>query len=107
MKMAELITIMRADLERLPTFFSKVVVVWSEMVPRVVWRGARNSAAIERAFFVRDRLVVVVRHYQLEGDNRALMMPDGVHLNEIGMNIFLSGLQDGVDKALFLLGGGS
>lgn len=78
MKMAELITIMRADLERLPAVFPKVVLVWSEMVPRVVWRGARNAAAIERtrktvnvrlSRFVRDRLGVVVRHYQLEGDN--------------------------------------
>lgn len=55
--------------------------------------------------FIRSRAGVVVRHHQLEGDNQRLMRTDCVHLNEDGLNIFLSGLQDGVEQALFLLGG--
>lgn len=49
---------------------------------------------------------VVVRHRQLEGNNWRLMLVYGVHLNDIWLDIFLSGLQDGVDQAMFLLGGG-
>ena len=56
--------------------------------------------------YVRARSGVVVRHRQLEGDNRRLMSQDGVHLNDIGMDIFLSGLQDGIEQALYILGGG-
>ncbi|KAM3936778.1 uncharacterized protein RB166_000586, partial [Leptodactylus fuscus] len=112
---AELITLMKADMERMTGYFAEVIIVWSEIVPRVTWQGARDAAAVEKARrsvnarlarFVRAKGGVVVRHRQLEGDNRRLMRPDGVHLNEIGLDIFLSGLQDGVEQALFLLGGG-
>ncbi|KAM3920320.1 uncharacterized protein RB166_014717, partial [Leptodactylus fuscus] len=115
LRVAELLTLMRADMERIASYFSEVILVWSEMIPRVTWQGARDAAAVERARrtvnarlsrFVRSKGWVVVRHRQLEGDNRRLMRADGVHLNEIGLDIFLSGLQDGVEQALFLLGGG-
>lgn len=114
-RMDELLTLMRADLERIPGFFQQVIIVWSEMVPRVVWQGARDSEAVERARrninarmarFVRSRGGVVVRHRQLEGDNRQFMITDGVHLNDDGLGIFVANLRNGVEQALFLLGGG-
>ncbi|KAG8442193.1 hypothetical protein GDO86_004498 [Hymenochirus boettgeri] len=114
-RLSDLMTLMKADISRIRGFFNEVVLVWSEIVPRVVWQGARDPAAIERARrvvntrisrFVRSLGGVVIRHRQLEGDNRSLMRPDGIHLNEIGLDIFLSGLQDGIDQALFLLSGG-
>lgn len=49
LKRAELLTIMRADLEKIPIFFSDLVLVWSKIIPRVTWQGARDAAAIERA----------------------------------------------------------
>ncbi|XP_044130369.1 uncharacterized protein LOC122923581 isoform X2 [Bufo gargarizans] len=111
----ELLTLMRADLERFPSFFREVILVWSEIVPRAVWQSGRDGEAIEKcrrtvnarmSRFVRSRGGVVVRHRQLEGDNRSLMRPDGVHLSDIGLDIFLSGIQDGIEQAMFLLGGG-
>lgn len=47
-------------------------------------------------------------HQQLEGDNSHLMRPGGFHLNNIGLEIFLSfmWLQNGFEHAFFLLGGG-
>ncbi|XP_069812924.1 uncharacterized protein [Dendropsophus ebraccatus] len=115
LRLNELLIIIRSDLERLPGFFNEVVLVWSEIVSRVKWQGARDAAAMERARrtvnartsrFVRSKGGVVVRHRQLEGDNRRLMISDGTHLNDIGLDIFLSGLQDGVEQALYILGGG-
>ncbi|KAM3920263.1 uncharacterized protein RB166_014651 [Leptodactylus fuscus] len=114
-RMAELLAVMRSDLERIPGFFPELIIVWSEIVPRQRWQGSRDAASAERcrrsvnarmARFVRSRGGVVIRHHQLEGDNSRLLRPDGVHLNDIGLNIFLSGLQDGIERALFLLGGG-
>ncbi|XP_056397708.1 uncharacterized protein LOC130293230 [Hyla sarda] len=114
-RVPDLITLMKADVERFSGFFPDLVLVWSEIVPRVSWQGARNAEAIERsrrlvnsrmARFVRQKGGVVVRHRELEGDNRRFMISDGVHLNDIGLDIFLSGLQDGLEQALFLLGGG-
>ncbi|XP_075718871.1 uncharacterized protein LOC142759946 [Rhinoderma darwinii] len=113
-RVAELISIMRSDFERFAAFFPDLVVVWSEIVPRVLWKGARNKASLERtrrllnvrvSRHVRGKWDVVIRHRQLEGDNRGLMLQDGVHLNDIGLDIFLSGLQDAIDRALFLLQG--
>lgn len=42
----------------------------------------------------------------LKGDDIYLMRGDGMHSNEIGHDIFLSGIQ-GIKKALFFWGGGS
>lgn len=114
-RMGELLTLMQADVNRFFCFVPELVLVWSEIVPRLVWRGARDVQAVDGARrnvnariarFVRNRGGIVVRHRQLEGDNANLMRTDGEHLNEIGLDIFLSGLQDGIERALFLLSGG-
>lgn len=57
----------------------------------------RDAVAFERihrainariSCFVRSWEGVVVRHRQLEGNNRCFMRLDGVHLNYIGLDIF-------------------
>lgn len=114
-RMGELLTLMQADVNRFFCFVPELVLMWSEIVPRLVWRGARDMSAVDgsqrnvtarMARFVRNRGGVVVRHRQLEGDLAGLIRPDGKHLTEIGLDIFLSGLQDGIECALFLLSGG-
>lgn len=111
----ELLAVMRADMDRFPLFFSRVLLVWSEITPRLVWRGARNFLAADRARravnarisrFVRARAGVAIRHSLLENVEDGVLSDDGVHLTDIGCDIFLSGLQDGVERALVLLGGG-
>ena len=97
LRVPEIITLMRMDLERMVFLFSEMMLVWSEIIPRVTWQEDKDAAAIERARrtinarmsrYVRARSGVVVRHRQLEGDNRRLMGQDGVHLNDIGLDIF-------------------
>ncbi|XP_071969433.1 uncharacterized protein [Engystomops pustulosus] len=114
-RFGELVPLIQSDLERFSSFFSRFVLVWSEIIPRAIWEGARDGDGIERSRrllntkvsrFVRERGGVVVRHRELEGDNRGLLLPDGVHLTDIGMDIFLSGLQDGIERAMSLLVGG-
>ncbi|KAM4048830.1 LOW QUALITY PROTEIN: uncharacterized protein ACNLHF_011452 [Anomaloglossus baeobatrachus] len=113
-RLAELLTTMRSDVDKFHGFFPKLVLIWSEVIPRVAWQG-RDTAAVERSRrtlnarmsrFIRFKGGVVVRHRQLEGDNSSLMLPDGIHLSDIGLDIFLSGLQDGIEQALLLMGGG-
>ncbi|XP_031758456.1 uncharacterized protein LOC116410934 isoform X2 [Xenopus tropicalis] len=114
-KVAELITIIKSDLERCASLFTNPIILWSEIVPRLTWRGARDLDAIDRARrllntrisrFVRNKGWVAWRHIHLEGDTYRFMTQDGVHLNDIGQDIFLSGLQDGIERALGLLVGG-
>ncbi|CAJ0938606.1 unnamed protein product [Ranitomeya imitator] len=44
--------------------------------------------------FVRFKNGIVVRHHWLEGDNSGFLLPDGVHLNEAGIDIFLNGIRE-------------
>lgn len=115
MQIDELISMMKADLDNLAGFFPELVIVWSEIVPRVVWQEARDLGTVEgvrRSFnthmarCVRHKGGVVVRPRQLEEDNRRLMRPVGVPLINIGLYIFLSSLQDRIEQALLLLDGG-
>ncbi|CAJ0929055.1 unnamed protein product, partial [Ranitomeya imitator] len=69
---------MRADLDNFPGFFPVIRLVWSELIPRLVWRGARELNAMERS-----------RH--------------GVHLNDAGLDMFLDDLREGVVQALHSL----
>ncbi|CAJ0964983.1 unnamed protein product [Ranitomeya imitator] len=55
--------------------------------------------------FIRFKNGVVVRHHRLEVDNSGFLLPDGVHLNDHGLDIFLDGLREGVVQALHSLGG--
>ncbi|XP_040296129.1 nuclear factor 7, brain-like isoform X3 [Bufo bufo] len=114
--LAELISMIRLDFDRFTSFFTDLIVVWSEVIPRAWWNGARNQPSVERARrqlnmrvsrHVRSNGGVVIRHRQLEGDNRELMLEDGVLLNDNGLDIFLSGLQNAVEQALVLLLGQS
>ncbi|CAJ0965218.1 unnamed protein product, partial [Ranitomeya imitator] len=102
--LAELLTLIRSDMDKFPSFFPAMRLVWSEVIPRLVWRGARELNAMERSRrtlnqrisrFVRFKNGVVVRHHRLEGDNSGFLLPDRVHLNEAGLDIFLNGLREG------------
>ncbi|XP_069592258.1 uncharacterized protein [Ranitomeya imitator] len=114
-KGAELYTVMSTDIDRFVCLLPDMVVVWSEIIPRAVWHGAKDVKAIENARkrintkmskFVRENYGIVVRHQELEGNNFALLRPDGIHLTDIGLDIFLEGLRDGVEQALMMLCGG-
>ncbi|OCT55216.1 hypothetical protein XELAEV_18003823mg [Xenopus laevis] len=91
-----------------------VVIVWSEMIPRLVWRWARDHSAMERSrrkinqlmsVFIRRSGGVVVRHKVLEQAVPGHYRQDGVHLSEVGLELFILGLGDGVEKAAFLVSG--
>ncbi|KAG9482595.1 hypothetical protein GDO78_011331 [Eleutherodactylus coqui] len=113
-KVGELIALMRQDMGHFRRFFKNVVLVWSDIISRRVWRGERNPGGIERARkganLKMSQLMpliggVAVRHWELEGQNAHLLKEDGENLNEVGLDIFLSGLQDGLEAALVLAEG--
>ncbi|CAJ0957776.1 unnamed protein product [Ranitomeya imitator] len=47
--LAELLTLMRSDMDKFPSFFSAMRIVLSEVIPRLVWWGARELNAMERS----------------------------------------------------------
>lgn len=82
MRLSELLPLIRADLDRILSYFPEIILVWPEvhLARGPQCRGGRTHEADFECqnIFVRSRAGVVVRHRQLEGDNRRLMRFDGV-----------------------------
>lgn len=105
----ELLRDIKLDLLRLWASYPDILVVWSEMVARLAWRKARSVPGMNRARAKLNRSVsrfvaanggVVVRHRDLEVPDPALLRGDGVHLNDIGLDLWILGIQDGIERAL-------
>lgn len=99
----------KIDCLRLWASFPGIILVWSEMVARLAWRGARSVAGLNRARAKLNRAVsrfvarnggLVVRHKELEEADPELLRSDGVHLNAIGLDLWTLGLQEGIERAL-------
>ncbi|XP_031756635.1 mucin-19-like [Xenopus tropicalis] len=112
----DLVMAMKNDLDRIRRMFPDIVIVWSEMVPRLVWRHARDGQRIERsrgkvnkllAAFVRKFNGVVVRHKALEEKLPGYYWKDGVHLSDVGTDLFNLALGEGIERALGRFVGGS
>ena len=87
-----------------------VQVVWSEILPRVAYRGAFDQGKIEKvrkAINRRARVLMgtigghVIRHPSFSWTFRHLFRRDGVHLSDQGQVFFIDDLRKGL--ALFKL----
>ena len=97
------------DILRLRMAFPDTIVVWSDIVARTAWRMARSVAGINRArrkinrdvakFVVRNG-GLVVRHMELEEETWRYLRGDGVHLSPVGIDMWVLGLQDGIQRAI-------
>lgn len=107
--MRELIRDIKCDFLRLQASFPGMVIVWSDMVGRTNWRWALSDKKVDRARvkvnkevsrFVMRNGGVTIRHRELEVDTWRYLRSDGVHLTEVGTDLWALGLQDGVQRAL-------
>ncbi|XP_044141387.1 uncharacterized protein LOC122931380 [Bufo gargarizans] len=105
----ELARDIKFDLLRLWAQYPRLVTVWSDMVPRQHWREARSVERLNKARIKVNRAVgrfvarnggIVVRHRELEPGVGAFWRSDGVHLNGVGIDLWCSDLQDGIELAL-------
>ncbi|CAJ0933156.1 unnamed protein product [Ranitomeya imitator] len=105
----ELIKDIKFDVLRLWAMFPKVLVVWSDIVPRKVWQGARSPEGVNRARIKVNKAVsrfmarngeVVVRHINLESGTGGYWRLDGVHLNAVGTDMWCLAIQEGIETAL-------
>lgn len=91
--------------------FSKMVIVWSDMVARTTWRMARSFEGVNRARREINREVskfmvknggLAIRHLELEFETWRYLRRDGVHLNDVGIDLWALGLQDGIQRAIWV-----
>lgn len=105
----ELIRDIKFDMLRLWSSFPGMVTVWSDIVPRSVWREARSVDRVNKARIKVNRAVggfmarngaMVVRHRDLEAGTGGFWRADGVHLNAVGIDLWTLGLQEAIETAV-------
>lgn len=103
LKTKELIENIKLDIMRIVLLFPDIKIVWSDALPRRYWHFADNHDAVETS---RKRLNMALRKYVKELANghtishpnikeseRALYRFDGVHLSDVGNDIYLNNIQ--------------
>lgn len=97
-----------SDLRLIHELFPRTVIIWSDILPRLFWYGARSIPAIEKARARVNRkgrevtLQVaggrVIYHNEITHNSPALYRHDGVHLSDIGNDIFITTIQGALEK---------
>ncbi|XP_078496137.1 uncharacterized protein LOC144752059 [Lissotriton helveticus] len=98
-----LLHLMQRDLDAMKRNLAGACIVWTEFVPRRIWRGALKPAAVERArrklnramrLFCADKGIHVLAHVGLQLEQPLLFRDDGVHLSHMGNAFYLMELRD-------------
>ncbi|OCT58232.1 hypothetical protein XELAEV_18002420mg [Xenopus laevis] len=114
MRTIELIRNMRRYVAQLNFTFLDTIISWSEVVSRRVWlydiqhrphERCRRKLNFAVAKFLRSLNMSTYRHQELALGVEGLFRTDGVHLSDIGNDIFNTGLQTIIEKAIFINGG--
>ncbi|XP_072854614.2 uncharacterized protein LOC140706831 [Pogona vitticeps] len=103
------------DLERLHALYPRMRIVWSTIIPRLHWRGAKNMDRVNNARRLVNKEVCrgvsksglgsVIGHRRILTSNLGYFREDGVHLSEAGLDILLDDLRGGLLEEFGLLGG--
>lgn len=105
----DLMADIKADFMKLRETLPGTLVVWSDIVARTTWRWARSMASINKTRirvnkvvgrFVRQNGGIVIRHRELETNVGLYLRRDGVHLSDVGIDLWSLGLQEGIQQAL-------
>lgn len=107
----EILRDIKIDCLRLLSSYPGIILVWSDIVARRVWRHARSPSGLNKARAKLNRSIgrfiarnggIAVRHKDLEIVDDSLLWSDGEHLNFIGLDIWMLGIQEGIERALGL-----
>ncbi|XP_041420555.1 uncharacterized protein LOC121394237 [Xenopus laevis] len=109
----DLIRNIKRDLAQIRFIFPNTVIMWSEVVPRLVWLQDAGFHPLERcrkkrnfaiSKFSKTVNILVYRHYELEQGFEGLYRADRVHLSDIGFDILNMGFQSAIERALHVWG---
>ncbi|XP_054826926.1 uncharacterized protein LOC129336105 isoform X1 [Eublepharis macularius] len=104
----------KQDLQFILRRWPGVLIIWSAMLPRRVWREALHRPAIERARMKANRAIqkalgeglgIYLPHPRIRATFADLYRGDGVHLSASGNEVFLDDLRQGLRLALSHLWG--
>ena len=110
-KQLELLLMFKNDFHLLQKHFPRARLIFSEIVPRLIWLSAGKQRNLEK---IRRRINHAMekfmpklggfsfRHTELEGGFPGLYRQDGIHLSDVGLDIFNSDIQTMIEKAAVL-----
>lgn len=107
----ELIELIRLEILRLRTLFPHTKLIWSEILPRRYWHFADNQVAVEicrkrvnnavkRIFLSDIENGCVIRHPNIMYIEKSLFRMDGVHLSEVGIDVYLNNIKGALEAFL-------
>lgn len=89
-------------ISELATILPNTLLVWSEILPRSCWRYMSSTIAAEKSRIRLNNAIAThvlnlggayIKHLELNKYNNQMFSLDGVHLSELGNNVFLDTLQ--------------
>lgn len=107
----DLLFMIKQDLYRFHLTSPGTIIVFSEIVPRFAWLSSPFSKVMEKMRKRVNRALAKFmpllggfsyRHVDLEGGIPGLYRQDGVHLSDVGADIFNLGLQSSIERAAYL-----
>ena len=108
-KSTNLLSSIKHDIDYIAKVFNGTTIVWSQILPRLHWRGELDHNALEK---VRKRVNNVIASYVLKSGGKYLRYPaitnssiemfcDGVHLSHKGNQVFLTTIKDGLQSFFY------
>ncbi|OCT68288.1 hypothetical protein XELAEV_18039587mg, partial [Xenopus laevis] len=104
-----LIRNIKRDLAQIKFIFPNTVIIWSEVVPRLVWlqdagfhplKRCRKTRNFTISKFSKTVNILVYRQYELEQGYEGLYCSDRLHLSKISFDILNMGFQNAIERAL-------
>lgn len=99
----------KRDLGQILELFPGVQIVWSDMLQRRVWDGALKPPRVDKARRYVNREVAkflaalggsVISHPAIAYGAPELFSEDGVHLSDLGADVFLADIREGIRRCL-------
>ena len=105
----DLITAVKADVLTFRAAYPGMLLVWSDIIARTTWRMARSVCRLNKGRIKVNKAIgrfvarhggLVIRHIELEEDVGLYLRGDGIHLSDVGMELWFLDLQEGIQRAL-------
>lgn len=106
-KSSELREKMEQSLDALSPLLPRANIIWSQILPRLKWRNARDNNALNKKrvrvnSFVATKLLAhqggYIRYQKITPSDKSLFKGDGVHLTERGNELFLKTLKKALKR---------
>ena len=97
-----LISMIQKNVKAYSNLFPETCIIWSDILPRAVYRGARSNAKVDKASVGCMPQIngEVIHHKNFQWDAHHLYRRDGVHLNDMGNDVMLGNIRQAMVRII-------